>query len=188
MPVVRESIHKRNDHSALPDHASRTKAPPSRTVTRDAYREITYNDPRKNKECCRHVGLAPPCPLPRRRPGAVLPHRDVGSGSAAGGAGEGGLPALLRDQRVPAVGPRERSGRRRLGRDERRRAPLDEASRWPSGPRSLRITGQEQQAPRGRKVPGRFAFFISYYVSTLTRDRTRSRTSAARSSASPSGR
>src|SRR5690606_25459596 len=91
---------------------------------------FTATDP--DEECCRH-GLAPPCCLPRRGPGAVLPHRDVRPGAPASRAGQGRLPALLRDRPVPSLGAGDRSGRRCLGWDERRGAARSQAPWWPAG-------------------------------------------------------
>ncbi|CAA9230399.1 MAG: WhiB-like transcription regulator, partial [uncultured Corynebacteriales bacterium] len=74
-------------------------------------------------------GLAPPSALPRRGPGALLPHREHGSGDRAAGAGQGRLPPMPGDRRVPELGSRVRSGRRHLGRDGRGRASGPQASR-----------------------------------------------------------
>src|SRR4029079_438878 len=72
-------------------------------------------------------GLASPRDLPRRGPGAVLPRGYQRAGPTADRRGEVRLPTPPRGQRVPHVGARERPGRGRLGRHERRRAASPEA-------------------------------------------------------------
>src|SRR6478735_9821177 len=63
-------------------------------------------------------GLAPPCRLPRRRPRAVLPHREHRTRPPADRGGASSLSSLRGGRHLPDLGSRVRPGRRRLGRHE----------------------------------------------------------------------
>ena len=85
-------------------------------------------------------------------PELFFPIGNTGPGVAADRAGQGGLPSLPGDPGMPGLGAGERSGRRRLGRPVRGRAPRAEASQRPR-PRPAGLTSGSRRRTRGRCCP-----------------------------------